>query len=165
LEYPVPRHVKYSLLLLLLVLLTIPSKLLYPPTPANPDDQRLAGEIAAMLESKGFTVRFGEMVHVPIIVANKSGCNLLATHVGGGGYANSRFNLEAEDIGATEYYYDGQLNQHFPRFWPVIEERLNRWLRPLGLSSQIHPVLAIAGQAKCSGEALDWSAFRLHEKS
>ncbi|WP_430427181.1 hypothetical protein [Parasphingorhabdus sp.] len=160
-----PRNVRYSLLLLLLVLLTVPLKLFYAPPPPNPDEQRLADDIAAMLQAKGFALSFGEMVEVPTIAARKPSCNLLVTHVGGAGYANARFGIAAADFGATEYHYHGQLMQDFPRFWPVIEERLNRWLRPLGLSSQIHPVLAIAGQAKCSDEALDWSAFRLHEKS
>lgn len=160
-----PRHVRYSLSLLLLVLLTVPLKLFYAPTAANPADQRLAGEMAAMLKSKGFTVRFGEMVDVPTLVASKAGCNLLVTHVGGGGYANARFGIEADGFGATEYYYDGQITHEFPRFWPVIDERLQRWLTPFGLNKQIHPVIAIAGQAKCSDEILDWSRFRLHQKS
>jgi len=161
----VPRNVRYSLLLLLLVLLTVPLKLFYAPPLPNPDEQRLADDIAAMLQSKGFALSFGEMVDVPTITARKPNCNLLVTRVGSTGYSNARFGIASESFGPTNFHYDGRLTQDFPRFWPLINEHLHRWLEPVGLEQKIPPVLAIAGQAMCNGEVLDWSRFRLYQKS
>lgn len=116
---------------------------------AAPDEAPLSAAIAARLTEDGFTVGRRPMLGRDAVIARRGRCELLAVRLDGRGHGLDRFMLEARTIGTTEFSYKGESFTVFPRYRPLIEEQVWRFLQPLDGERVFAPLIGIARTASC----------------
>ncbi|TMJ20345.1 MAG: hypothetical protein E6G92_11535 [Alphaproteobacteria bacterium] len=155
------RALRLSLVFAVLIGLTITPKLIGVGRIGEPDAARLARDMAAALTARGFRTAVVAHHLFDHVVARRGSCTLVATNALTQGYLRERFTEETAAIGPTYYHYRGATGPSFPRFIPVVSERLQNWANRVGIAVPRAPVIAIAASPACRLDTVDWAAFRI----
>jgi hypothetical protein len=131
--------------------------LLYNQGPAPADAEVLGETVAAFLLQHGFESNLEKRFDSVFIRVNAGKCRMLISEAAPQGWDRSRLELLAKPVGRLTYVFDGAVHAHQPFLAPMLDQYWMRVRLRLGLSSNRHPVLAVAASDDCAVDALPWS--------
>lgn len=136
-------------------LLAIGWKTLIPPE--NPN--YLKEEIVSFLERNDFDVVVTEKIaaDTPIIRAARGSCQLQVAKLTPDGSNRNLVRHLATGTDSSFIVFRGEVYTRQPIARTVLYYLLSRFLRELGLSKQISPVIDVAENLACNAEQLPWA--------
>jgi hypothetical protein len=139
------------------LVLTLALKLLlYHRDTAAADHEVLSEAVAGLLLKIGFESHVEKRFDRVFIHANAGKCRMLISEATPQGWDHSGIEIWAKPIGRLSYIFDGAVYAHEPFLAPMLDRWWMQVRIRLGLSSNYHPVLAVAASDDCSINALPW---------
>jgi hypothetical protein len=114
----------------------------------------LGETVAAFLREHGFNSRIEKRFLSVFIHANAGKCRMLISEAVPQGWNRGSIEVLAKQVGHLTYVFDGAVHANQP--WSMIDEYWMRFRLKVGLSSNRHPVLAVAASDDCVVNALPW---------
>ena len=129
----------------------------------QPDDPNyLKEDLAKFLERNHFSVVVtDEMVnYTPIIRATTASCQLQVARLTPDGSNRDLIRHLAAGTDRSFIVFRGIVYTQQPIFWTVLNYLWSRFLRELGLTRHITPVIAVAVNSSCNAERLPWGELQ-----
>jgi hypothetical protein len=124
--------------------------------PDNPD--YLKDDLINFLERNHFDVVVTETLvnYTPVIRASSATCNLQVARLTQDGSNRDLVRHFAAGADRSFVVFRGKVYAEQPVSWTVFNYLWSRFLRELGLTKQISPVVAVAANSSCNAERLPW---------
>ena len=137
----------------LILFLSIAWKITIPRE--NSDDVK--DDLVKFFENNHFNVVVTDAAYTQIIQASTESCHLQIARLFPDG--SNRDLIEHLVTGADRLFvvFRGTVYTQQPIFLPVLASIWSRFLRELGLTRHITPVIAVAANSACDAEQLPWS--------
>jgi hypothetical protein len=140
----------------LLLFLSVAWKMAIPPE--NPND--LKDELVKFFERNHFSVAVTDANYTQTINARSPSCRLQIAELTPDG--SNRNLIRALALGADRVFivFRGAVYERQPTFFTMCAYFWSRFLRELGLTRHITPVIAVATNSACDAERLPWGELR-----
>jgi hypothetical protein len=149
----------FKWLVVVLLLPTVAWKIATPPD--SPD--YLKDDLISFLERNHFDVVVTDMMvnYTPVIRASTSTCQLQVARLTQDGSNRDLVRHFAAGTDRSFIVFRGTVYTEQPVFSTVLHYLWSRFLRELGLSRQISPVIAVAANSSCKAEQLPWGELNM----
>ena len=125
----------------------------------QPDDESyLKDDLIKFLERNHFIaiVTNEIVIDTPIIQATTASCHLQVGRLAPDGSNQDLIRHLAAGADRSFIVFRGAVYTQQPIFWTVLNYLWSRFLRELGLTRHIIPVIAVAADSSCDAENLPW---------
>jgi hypothetical protein len=155
------RALKYSVLLVLL-LLSLGWKVLARAIPdERPTDRNLQVRLADFLVRQHFSVSMSEQAEEgkPAVTASSGSCRILVIKSPAVGWDRDLIRRYAEAEDQFFVVFQGRIYANQPTFKTVLNALWSRLLRELGFKKWPSPVFAVVARSGCEADRLPWDKF------
>ncbi len=128
--------------------------------PDNPD--YLKDDLINFLERNNFDVVVTDMMinYAPVIRASSATCQLQVARLTQDGSNRDLVRHFAAGADRSFVVFRGKVYADQPVAWTVVNYLWSRFLRELGLTRHIAPVIAVAMNSSCNAEGLPWAELQ-----
>lgn len=149
---------KADRIFVLLIAVTILSKIIVSRVETVPSDRAVVLPLAVALSASGLSVsRQADPPGGDVLSAFGKNCRMWVRDYAPYGTALSYYRSEAAAFGRLVFVYRGQVRGSPPKLGPLLRYYLGRELTRLGLKANRPPILAVAASPGCDLKSISWN--------